>query len=327
LLAAPDTPPEVVRFLAGTLADAGANAGAAVPGILKRLAASTDRRRRLLLAQAVDKIRPITGETVAQLARLAGTFGDDVEFRVQVVRTLGAAPAAAGPVGPLFTLMAAPDAEVAALAGQVLRDRAAAFAREDVPALAAAVHSPSQAAALLALQGLGTLGPDAASAVSDVRRAAGNSRAPVRLAAVTTLGKIGPAAKEAVADLLMHLKDENKELQLQAAVALVAIDPTAAKAAAPVLVRDRDRPEARAALIKAGRPAAERLAGALEFELRGATNAEARVQVINLLVEMGAAARYNQLLVLLSNLERSDPSSNVRSAARDARAKLQAARD
>jgi hypothetical protein len=93
----------------------------------------------------------------------------------------------------------------------------------------------------------------------------------------------------------------------------------------------KERQKARELLAQIGKPAVRPLVGALERRFSGGgvrtaagiLNGAARMEVIKTLVEMGPAARGNDVLLTLVEVQRSDPFPGVRQAAREARVKLQ----
>jgi HEAT repeat protein len=215
--------------------------------------------------------------------------------------------------------------------------------KEAVAEVKPALASEQPAARAVAAYLLGTLGPDAAPAVPDLRKAlAREKNEAVQREMACALAEVGPAARDAVAELTDLVGDPTgaKVPQTCAALALVRVAERDAdrKAAYPVLakaleVKNVSRPDpiekeiqvrAQKALQKGKRPAAEAIA-LTAFVGDDADKVEARKTALHVLEKIGPAARgrgdrndvvYVQLLLIVGNAAVNNP--EVVQAANDA---------
>ena len=153
---------------------------------------------------------------------------------------------------------------------------------------------------------------------------------------------MGPAARKAGGALGDLLGDDKFVIRMDAAVALAAVEGGDAAEAVPTLIEalrveklgdeeeaaERDR--AVEALGRIGAPAVKPLTAALEGEYaaaslqtaKGRINALARLAAVEALGRIGPPANVSKTNVVLSMLQRTDPSPAVREAVKQARARI-----
>ena len=123
-----------------------------------------------------------------------------------------------------------------------------------VESLVAAVGGPDQAAAVVALDALDKLGPQAKAAVPALVKALAGEDEAIRWHAARTLGAIGPDAQDAVPDLIKALDDGAGTVKAYAAFALGAIGKPAEPAIEKLIERAFDQdPLVRRASLRAVR--------------------------------------------------------------------------
>ena len=163
-----------------------------------------------------------------------------------------------------------------------------------------------------------------------------------RVDAARRLGAMGPAARKAGGALGDLLGDDKFVIRMDAAVALAAVEGGDAAEAVPTLIEalrveklgdeeeaaERDR--AVEALGRIGAPAVKPLTAALEGEYaaaslqtaKGRINALARLAAVEALGRIGPPANVSKTNVVLSMLQRTDPSPAVREAVKQAQARI-----
>jgi HEAT repeat protein len=228
----------------------------------------------------------------------------------------------------------------------------------ELPILLEKLHSSVEEGQLkscfLIAQLLASLGPDAKSAVPDLREMLKSENLSVRRAALWTLGKIGPEAREAAPEMSKALKDTDWNVSIFAALALTAIDPslvgdgrkavsvlvlalrTASKAEASNDQARALRKEIAAALAKIGEPVVEHLLSAIKNDFprsrhrRGTDAADldamGRAAALKIIADIGSAAHSTETMRILADVQTSDPYPRVKEAAKEAYTAIQKSR-
>jgi len=99
----------------------------------------------------------------------------------------------------------------------------ASVGREAIEPLMQLLHQPDEGRRRRAAMALGRIGPPAADAVPELRRALQDSVPDVRFWAAKALGEIGPDAAASIDDLVAACSDEDPDVRWQAAVSLELI--------------------------------------------------------------------------------------------------------
>jgi HEAT repeat protein len=350
LLERGDPTGEARSFALLALGYLGPEARSAAPAVVEVLLRADSRRLRLLALGALEKIGPDSKELGGKLSAALATFRSDREMRLALVRVLAKLPAEVDAVPALLEALADRDAAISKAAAGGLGKLADRLDRTHSDRLIAALKSPHPSARRFAAEALGKLGPDAADALPALRALLRDEKSrPVLVEVVRVLYRLGPAARPAGPELAALLRDDRAALRMLSALALTRVDPELAergKEAVRVLVgtlkassaKELADPlykamlaDARQALVKVGKPAVRHLTAALRGEFHGGNplteegqlRGKARQTALEILGEMGPQARSNDLLLLLANIQRSDPFPAVKQAARDTRARVQ----
>jgi HEAT repeat protein len=263
----------------------------------------------------------------------------DAERSKVAVETL----AAAGPERALPGLLLAledPDAAISGAAEKSLRQ--GPVRKEQVKELVAALDNKKESIRLLLIDVLAKLGPDAAEAVPALVALLKGPDGAVRKRALKAIGELGPTAKEAGPAVVALMRDADVSARFDLIDVLQKIDAPELAQSIPFLVSalkiekpmDEEqqalRKKAHDALVKIGKPAVPALTKALDsdfsgggFSPAGMLNAEARLAVVQTLEAIGPAARNAETLRLLARLAGNDPYPAIRTAADQARKKLQ----
>jgi WD40 repeat protein/HEAT repeat protein len=326
------------RFALKALADMGEAARPAVADIGARARAESSAELRVLVLIALANIAPRERACIEAFTRALA------DRDVSVCRQAAKGLAAGGAVQGLLQALRHADAEVAKIAGEAL-DRVK-YEKEHAPLLVALLESKDESARLRGINALGKLAGDGAEGVSAMSKLLRNAGPEERSRLLAAFQQMGPGASKAGPALVPLLKNKDLAVRFEVCKTLKLIDAKEVSKAVLVLIDalrpakidnleeeddDKDREKARELLVSIGKPALKGLLDALESEFAvggartqaGKLNAVARLEVIKVLTAMGADARRNDVLVALAKVERNDPFSGVRKAAREARVKVQ----
>jgi hypothetical protein len=332
-----DAAPAVRLHVLRALAALGPDAHDAAPRLAEEMTREPRADLRLAALQALRAAAPLDAPSVAAFGKAL----DDADPSVppEAAKALAAAGPDRGGLPGLLHALGQKDFAVRRTAEDALKN--ARLAPEQVRLLGEAVKTgdPDTRERLLAV--LEALGPDAAEAMPGLRVLLRDGPMELRRRAVDVVAQTGPAGKRAGGELAARLGDKDESLRFAAALALVNLGADEAQDGVPLLVaalwvENQDnaaavgrREKAREALATIGGPAVKELTEALAGDFADSprapnsiANALARMTAVRALKEMGAAARSADTLRVLDDLDRRDPSREVRDAAREAIASI-----
>ncbi len=319
------------------LAEVGTAARAAVADVAARAREESSAELRALAIAALARIAPREETTITVCTRALA------DRDVSVCRQAAKGLAESGAVPGLLQALRHDDADVAKVAGDAL-DRVK-YAKAHAPLVVPLLESKDEAIRLRGIDAFGKLAGDGAEGVAGMSKLLRSAGPEERKRLLAAFQQMGPAARDAGAGLVPLLKDKDLAVRFDVCKTLIRIDAKEVSRAVSVLIDvlrpataenveeedDKDREKARELLVSIGKPAIKGLVHALENEFAvggartqaGIINGVARLEVIKVLTAMGRDAHRNDVLVALAMLERKDPFSGVRKAAREARVKLQ----
>jgi WD40 repeat protein len=330
----------VRRYALDTLAKLGTDASDAAPALIERMKEEPHPSICVVVIKTLLKVQGNRKMAVAALSRALKEGPSEVS--VEAIKGL----AELGPDDHTFLLilngLTSDDPAVArtvetVLEGMTLERRHARGLGEMLGRV-----KESQRARLLDL--ISRMGPDGAEAVPGIIALLKDMNAETRLQAVRTLGTLGPAAREAASQLTVLLVEGNRRMSMEVALALARIgaEKESPRAIALLVGRlrvddpqdaaaFRERETASQALLSLGRPAVAGLCAALESDFAGGlpgtriyvSKVEARLLAIALLDKIGAKVNLPEAELALAQLEGREPIAEVRKAARNVREKLQ----
>jgi HEAT repeat protein len=316
--------------------------GAPARPALADIAALARRERvpglRLLALEALGKIAPADSLTVT--AATQALKDTDAAVACEGAKLL----AGAGDVPGLVAALEHDDEEVRATAGRAL-DRVR-FGKKHVGLLVRLVESRDDLMRRRGVEALARLGADGTEAVPALAKALKGAEAEEQKRILAVLRKLGRAARAAGPAVAALLRTKDRARRFEVCAVLIEIEAVEVKKVVTTLIdllraddsdaledddAKKEREKARDLLVQVGKPAVAPLAAALKNDFAGGgrrttagmLNAAARVEVIRTLVDIGAPAGANEVLLALAGLQKTDPFPDVRKAAREAFVKLQ----
>jgi HEAT repeat protein len=190
-------------------------------------------------------------------------------------------------------------------------------AKPAVPALLANLKSKDKGMRLVAMRALEAIGTEAKEAVPLLTEAMQDSDLEVAIPAAVALAKVSGDAKEPLALLRKAVQSKTnsgslKKRAVQGLAALNAQDLPSAKALLSALTDDQARPDAKMALVKIGKGAADIIALALVKDFK--TSEAARLACIEMLGDLGHKSLY--VGQALTAVVRGDTDANKKAAIR-----------
>jgi WD40 repeat protein/HEAT repeat protein len=332
----------VRRYALRSLGELGERALPALAEIGERATKDPSPELRGLAATSLGRIAPRDKQTLDACDKALG------DREVAVARLAAKVLANAEAVGPLIKAMQHADALVVKTAGDAL-DRAK-FEPFHALLLVDLLDSKAEDVRRRGIEALGKLGADGSEGVPALCKVLKSAKPAERSRVLAALVKMGPAASKAGPTLAEMLSHKEKSVRFDACRALISIKAPEVKKAVPILIAAlrpekmeevddeekapeaaREREKVRDLLVPLGRSILKELVRALENDYArgsertptGVFNGVARLEIIRVLTAMGPVAGRNDVLLVLAAMQRGDPFSGVRKAAREARVKLQ----
>lgn len=296
-------------YAANALEAIGRDAESAIPDLIEGLK-DGDKGVRGAAASALGAIGTNSRKVIPPLVELM----QDREplVRRRTVLALAKLSPLEGTGTALIQALRDDDAAVVQSAKEALSKKGV-LRKSDVTALAALLKLENNR--LFALAALGDLGLDAYEAVPDIAAALKDPDPKVRQQAALTLGKIGPKASRAAVELGKLLTDKDGKVKTSALQALRQMG-TSASPAIGALVRALKDEEIRTDVLRTLPGLGSKVVPYLADELDGTKEFKAKIELINVLAEMGPEAE--AAIPVLSRIAGEDMLRGVREAAKKA---------